>query len=120
MNERLELAIKRITRYKNGERLKVIYDFENEEMDDFNYRMLENAYNGDLRLLADEYVSNDDSLKSTDAVKLLQHALIDINYLLKEGFDQNINDCSVHSVKDTIDEISDYIEKNDPNWQFPE
>jgi hypothetical protein len=50
-------AIERIRRVQAGERHRVVYGFEDEEMDDFNYRMLENAHTADLQTLADAYLA---------------------------------------------------------------
>jgi len=45
----------RIRRVKTGERHRVVYGFEDEKMDEFMYRMLENAHTSDLEVLADAY-----------------------------------------------------------------
>ena len=36
---------------------------------------------------------------------LLKLAYLDIDYLLKEGFDSNVEDCKIDGVKNTINEI---------------
>lgn len=50
---RLAEARERLRRLNAGERQRVVYGFEDEEMDDFNYRMLENRYIADLKTSAD-------------------------------------------------------------------
>ena len=61
--------------------------------------------------------------------KVMLHAYRDIDFLLKEGFDTNVDDCEMDGVKDTIQElkkgVADYIEETDskPNtnhikWKF--
>lgn len=55
--ELLRAAAERIRRCKAGERHRVVYGFEDEEMDDFMYRMLENAWTRDLQMLADAYLA---------------------------------------------------------------
>lgn len=60
MDEKLEAAKVRIRRVNAGERQRTVYGFEDEEMDDFMYRMLENQYVADLKLLADAYLKTVD------------------------------------------------------------
>jgi hypothetical protein len=52
---RLALALRNLTRIKAGERQRAVYEFDDEEMDDFMYRMLENRYVADLKAVADDY-----------------------------------------------------------------
>lgn len=61
-------AAERIQRSKAGERHRTVYGFEDEKMDDFMYRMLENRHTADLQRLADAYLAanrNDDELTVT-------------------------------------------------------
>jgi hypothetical protein len=41
--------------------------------------------------------------------EVMQHALTDIDWLLREGFDTNTDDCEIDGVKDTIDNLKQYI-----------
>jgi hypothetical protein len=50
-------AAERVRRVKAGERTRTVYGFDDEKMDDFMYRMLENAKVRDLQLLADTYLA---------------------------------------------------------------
>jgi len=56
--------------------------------------------------------------------KVMLHAYRDIDFLLKEGFDTNVDDCEMDGIKDTIKElkegIADYIEETDskPNRNY--
>jgi len=56
--------------------------------------------------------------------KVMLHAYRDIDFLLKEGFDTNVDDCEMDGVKDTIKElkksVADYIEETDskPNRNY--
>jgi len=47
--------------------------------------------------------------------KVMLHAYRDIDFLLKEGFDTNVDACEMDGVKDTIKELkkglADYIEE---------
>ena len=42
---------------------------------------------------------------------LLERVLLDINWLLVEGFDTNADDCEISGVRDTIAEIKQAIAK---------
>lgn len=50
-------AAARFRRTENGEDHKTVYGFDGEVMDDFNYRMLENAYVRDYKVLAKAYLA---------------------------------------------------------------
>ena len=61
--------------------------------------------------------------------KVMLHAYRDIDFLLKEGFDTNVDACEMDGVKDTIQElkkgVADYIEETDSKpitnrikWKF--
>ena len=43
--------------------------------------------------------------------RVLSQALVDINYLLVEGFDTNADDCEIVGVSDTIIEIKQTLER---------
>ena len=43
--------------------------------------------------------------------RLLERVLLDINWLLVEGFDTNVDDCEISGVRDTIAEIKQAIAK---------
>ena len=53
----LKEAAERVRRVESGERGKFVYGFDDEKMDDFMYRMLENAMTRDLKLLAKAYLA---------------------------------------------------------------
>ncbi len=53
----LNEAIGRVQRIRAGERWRTVYDFDDEEMDDFMYRMLENAHTADLNTIVDAYLA---------------------------------------------------------------
>lgn len=53
----LKEAAERVRRVESGERGKFVYGFDDEEMDNFMYRMLENAMTRDLKLLAKAYLA---------------------------------------------------------------
>ena len=50
-------------------------------------------------------------MDETELKQLLKLAYTDINYLLKEGFDTNVQDCEIIGVKDTIKEIEKELGK---------
>ena len=57
-------------------------------------------------------------------LELAKRALLDINFLLQTGFDTNWRDCEVggekiDGVKQTCDELVNFIRANDPEWEFP-
>lgn len=54
-----------------------------------------------------------------EPVELAKRALLDINWLLVEGFDCNIRTVQIESVKDTVRELISYIERHDPDWEVP-
>ena len=41
--------------------------------------------------------------------KVMLHAYRDIDFLLKEGFDTNVDDCEMDGVKDTIKELNECL-----------
>ena len=41
--------------------------------------------------------------------EIMQHALTDIDYLLKEGFDTSVDDCNMDGIKDTIEELREQL-----------
>ena len=41
--------------------------------------------------------------------QVMLHAYRDINFLLKEGFDTNVDDCEIDGVKDTIKELNECL-----------
>ena len=51
------------------------------------------------------YTKRSMDLDDGSMVRILNHALVDINYLLVEGFDTNSKDCEIPGVKDTIQEL---------------
>lgn len=58
MSDDIRAAAERVRRWSNGgESQRVVYDFTDEVMDDFNYRMLENCATRDLKLLAAAYLA---------------------------------------------------------------
>tara|TARA_Y100000310_G_scaffold280727_1_gene300652 strand:+ start:200 stop:427 length:228 start_codon:yes stop_codon:yes gene_type:complete len=44
-------------------------------------------------------------LPDTRYGEAILHAYLDIDYLLREGFDTNVGDCDIVGVKDTIKEL---------------
>ena len=46
-----------------------------------------------------------------ELLKALENAYTDINYLLIEGFDTDVEECTIDGVKDTIREIKQAIAK---------
>jgi len=66
VTNRQQEAVDRIRRVKAGERQRTVYGFEDEKMDDFMYRMLENVYVADLKTLADAFL---DTLHAGQEVK---------------------------------------------------
>ena len=48
----------------------------------------------------------------SDGKQIMQRALTDIDYLLKEGFDTNVDDCDMDGVRETIKELKDQLEDN--------
>ena len=48
---------------------------------------------------------------ATSSPELLERVLLDINWLLVEGFDTNADDCEISGVRDTIAEIKQAIAK---------
>ena len=54
-----------------------------------------------------------------ELVAACKHALLDIAFLLEAGFDTNIHDTDMDSVKDTIKELKAVIGQHDPEWELP-
>ena len=50
-------------------------------------------------------------MSEAELKQLLKLAYTDIDYLLKEGFDSNVQECEMDGVKDTIKEIEKVIER---------
>lgn len=50
---------------------------------------------------------------------LCKRALLDLQFLLIEGFDSNIYDTDIPGVADTCRELIAYIREADPAWEFP-
>ena len=46
---------------------------------------------------------------TSELLEALERALMDINWLLVEGFDTNVDDCEILGVRDTIAEIQQAI-----------
>jgi hypothetical protein len=70
MSDELRAAAERFRRVEAGERHKIVYGFDGEEMDSFMERMLENAYTADWKLLAKAYLAEhpaDDSEPADNA-----------------------------------------------------
>lgn len=54
-----------------------------------------------------------------EPVELAKRALLDINWLLVEGFDCNVRTVQIEGVKDTIRELISYITSHDSDWEMP-
>ena len=54
-----------------------------------------------------------------EPVELAKRALLDINWLLVEGFDCNVRTVQIEGVKNTIRELISYIALHDPEWEIP-
>ena len=63
MTPEVKAAAERLRRVKNGERGRTVYGYDDEIMDDFMYRMLENAHVADLQRLSDAYIALFDTTK---------------------------------------------------------
>jgi hypothetical protein len=60
----------------------------------------------------DEAVANARLIASApELLEALENAYTDINYLLIEGFDTDVEECTIDGVKDTIREIKQAIAK---------
>ena len=44
-----------------------------------------------------------------DMKRVLNHALLDIDWLLVHGFDTDVDDCSIPGVRETIEEIKELL-----------
>lgn len=54
-----------------------------------------------------------------EPVELAKRALLDINWLLAEGFDCNVRTVQIEGVKDTVRELISYITTHDSDWVMP-
>ena len=54
-----------------------------------------------------------------ELVELAKRALLDINWLLVQGFDCNVRTVQIEAVRDTIRELISYITSHDPDWELP-
>ncbi len=54
-----------------------------------------------------------------EPVELAKRALLDINWLLVEGFDCNVRTVQIEGVKGTVAELIAYITLHDPDWEIP-
>ena len=50
-------------------------------------------------------------MSEAELKQLLKLAYTDIDYLLKEGFDSNVQECEMAGVKNTIKEIEEFVGK---------
>ena len=52
-----------------------------------------------------------DTIRATQEVskQTMSHALTDIDYLLKEGFDTSADDCDMDGIKETIEELREQL-----------
>lgn len=76
---KIQHAARRLQRLKAGERHRVVYGFDDEKMDDFMYRMLENAHTRDLQVLADAWLA-------AHALAEADEGPVDEAWLRSEGF----------------------------------
>lgn len=44
-----------------------------------------------------------------DMKRVLNHALLDIDWLLVHGFDTDVDDCTIPGVRETIEEIKELL-----------
>lgn len=52
-------------------------------------------------------------------VEMAKRALLDINWLLVEGFDCNVRTVQIEGIKITVTELIAYIAIHDPDWEMP-
>ena len=50
---------------------------------------------------------------------LVKRALLDIDHLLREGFDCNWQTTTIPGVQDTVRELREFIVIHDPEWFMP-
>ena len=55
------------------------------------------------------FISKRHATEKAHMQQVILHAYRDINFLLKEGFDTNVDDCEIDGVKDTIKELNECL-----------
>ena len=52
-----------------------------------------------------------------DMKRVLSHALLDINWLLVNGFDTDVDKCTIPGVRETIEEIRELLAESEVSDQ---